>query len=76
MHNKFHSIGLFVDIRLRDITTDAVKKLERDIEELKQKHIILTNTTEQQMWIKELEELKNHLQPTNKRKREEIDLTD
>ncbi len=74
--NELSIDSKYLDIRLRDITTDAVKKLERDIEELKQKHIILTNTTEQQMWIKELEELKNHLQPTNKRKREEIDLTD
>lgn len=66
----------YLDIRLRDITTDAVKKLERDIKELKQNHVILTNTKEQQMWVKELNDLKNHLQPTNKRKREEIDIRD
>lgn len=65
----------YLDIRLRDITPDSVKKLEDQIVQLKREYGILEHTTEKQMWVKELKELRNHLEPNKKRKREEIDLT-
>ena len=64
----------YLDIRLRDITSDAVSKLKREIVTLKDNYKVLENTTEKEMWVKELKELRNHLQPNKKRKRE-IDLT-
>ena len=65
----------YLDIRLRDITPDSVTKLDEQILQLKGKYGILEHTTEKQMWVKELKELRNHLEPNKKRKREEIDLT-
>jgi len=65
----------YLDIRLRDITPDAVQKLKDDIADLNTKYDLLYRTTEKQLWSKELEELRNLLQPNKKRKREEIDLT-
>ncbi len=64
----------YLDIRLRDISPDAVKKLQSEISELKGEHSILSNTTEEDMWTRELKELRNHLNPSKKRARE-IDLT-
>lgn len=66
----------YLDIRLRDITPDSVKKLEDQIVQLKGEYNILEHTTEKQMWVKELKELRNHLEPNKKRKREAIDLTE
>ena len=65
-----------MDIRLRDITPDAVCKLKIDIETLKRNYDLLYNTEVQDMWVKELKELREHLKPTKKRKRDTIDLTD
>ena len=66
----------YLDIRLRDITPDAVCKLKIDIETLKRNYDLLYNTEVQDMWVKELKELREHLKPTKKRKRDTIDLTD
>ncbi len=59
----------YLDIRLRDITPDAVDALQICILNLRQTYTTIESTTEQQMWVKELRELRNHLHP-NKRKRE------
>ena len=65
----------YLDIRLRDITPDAVLSLKEGILKLQERITVLKATTEKQMWQKELTELRNHLVPSQKRKREEIDLT-
>ena len=59
----------YLDIRLRDITLDAVSKLDSDISKLTADYGVLEIKTPGSMWKKELHELKQYLQPT-KRKRD------
>lgn len=59
----------YLDIRLRDITPDAVDKLRKDIDSLTMKREILKGTSEMSMWTEELETLKTFLNPSKKRKR-------
>ena len=59
----------YLDIRLRDITPDAVNKLEKDIGSLGEKRETLMGTSEDTMWTQELETLKSFLNPSKKRKR-------
>ena len=58
----------YLDIRLRDITVDAVNKLRTETQKLKQEYIALEKTTLEEIWTRELCALKQCLQPT-KRKR-------
>lgn len=58
----------YLDIRLRDITPDAVQKLKNEQNKLKHDFGELENTTLETMWHRELHELKQHLKPS-KRKR-------
>ena len=60
----------YLDIRLRDITTDACEKLNREISELKNKKHELEITSIKDMWGIELGDLERHLYPNNKRKRD------
>ncbi len=59
----------YLDIRLRDITPDAVDSLKKTIIKLQDQIMALKATTEKEMWVKELKELRNHLEPNKKRKR-------
>jgi len=67
--NQLNIDANYLDIRLRDITPDAVAKLHKEIDELQREYSILTTTTEKHMWVRELNELRNHLEPNKKRKR-------
>ncbi|MBH46055.1 MAG: hypothetical protein CMC93_05515 [Flavobacteriaceae bacterium] len=58
----------YLDIRLRDITPDAVQKLKNEQHKLNHDHGELQNTSLETMWHRELHELKQHLKPS-KRKR-------
>jgi len=58
----------YLDIRLRDITIDAVNKLRTETQRLKQLYVILEKTPLEEIWTRELCALKQCLQPT-KRKR-------
>ena len=60
----------YLDIRLRDITPDAVSSLQRDITNLVKRNIIIQGTTVGAMWVTELKALRNHISPSNKRKRD------
>lgn len=59
----------YLDIRLRDITTDACEKLSGEILELKNNKYTLEITSVKDIWKYELQELRDHLYPVNKRKR-------
>lgn len=65
----------YLDINLRDLTVDKVNKLKGKISQLKQSWKNLNEKSLQDIWLKELHELKRIIQPSNK-KRTIIDLSD
>lgn len=67
---ELHIDPKYLDIRLRDITTDACEKLNREITELKNKKHELEITSIKDIWSIELGDLERHLYPNNKRKRD------
>ena len=65
----------YLDINLRDLTVDKVNKLKGKISQLKQSWKNLNEKSLQDIWLKELHDLKRTIQPANK-KRTIIDLSD
>ncbi len=59
-------------LRLRDMTSDAVERLQAEITTLKESHDRLLHTAERDMWMNELKDLRQHLVgETKKRKRDD-----
>ena len=71
-----HSVDeKYLDINLRDLTKDKVTKLKQKIDQLKQTWKTLHGKSIQDIWLKELHDLRRIIQPANK-KRTIIDLSD